>query len=147
MTTLHRPLRRALGLLVVVLALSCCACGDGRPPVYPVTGQVFVGQRPGARATVTFHPVNDTPERYRPTGQVDERGNFKLTTFTEGDGAPAGEYRVTVSWYLATRTSPTEDPVPVNRLPEKYGRPESSGLRATVGPGDNAVEPFRLIAR
>jgi hypothetical protein len=137
-------LRRAAGLLVLLTALSCCACGDGRPPVYPVTGQVLANGRPAKGATITFHPVNDTPERYRPTGRVDEQGNFRLTTFAEGDGAPAGEYRVTVSWYLATRQSPTEDPVPVNYLPEKYGKPEASGLRATVSAGANTIDPFRL---
>src|SRR5262245_40961196 len=144
MTLLRTARRRAAGLLALLLALSCCACGDGRPPVYPAAGQLFVGQRPAHRATVTLHPVNDTPERHRPTGQVDEKGGFRLTTFTEGDGAPAGEYRVTVSWYLSTRRSPAEDPVPVNYLPEKYGKPESSGLRVTVNPGDNALGPFRL---
>src|SRR5262245_25735487 len=111
--------RRWLGLALAAAALCCPACGGGRPPVYPASGQVFVGQHPAKLATVTLVPVKDAgaatgADQVRPTGKVDEQGNFKLTTFTDGDGAPEGEYKVTVVWYVATRPSPTEDPVPVN---------------------------------
>lgn len=140
-----RRMWMALALGCAALALCCPACGDGRPEVYPVSGQVFVGTQPAARATVTFHPVADTPEKYRPTGQVDEQGNFRLTTFAEGDGAPAGEYRVTVVWFLAKRASATEDPIPVNQLPARYGNPETSQLKATVTKGPNTLEAFRLV--
>jgi hypothetical protein len=78
---------------------------------------------------------------------VDEQGNFRLTTFREGDGAPAGEYRVTVVWYLARRSSPGEDPVPVNHLPPQYASAETSQLRAVVNKGTNTIEPFRLVTR
>ena len=141
------PPRRWLGAACITLAAACTGCSDGRPEVHPVRGQVFVEKKPAARGTVTFHPVADTPEKFRPTGQIDEQGNFKLTTFKEGDGAPAGDYRVTVVRYLATRRSPNEDPVPVNHLPPRYGQAETTELRATVGKGNNAIEPFRLAAR
>ncbi len=139
--------RRWLGAACLALAAACTGCGDGRPEVYPVEGQVFAGARPAARGTITFHPAGGTAEQYRPTGRIDEQGKFKLTTFKEGDGAPAGEYRVTVVWYLATRQSAQEDPVPVNYLPPRYASAETSPLRATVGKGTNTIEPFRLAAR
>jgi hypothetical protein len=133
---------------VVVLVLGC---GPGRKPVHPVQGKVLVQGQPAARALVTFHPVDaaaDT-EVLRPVGQADEQGNFTLTTYRQGDGAPAGEYRVTVQWLLATPVNQQtrDEYVTVNYLPARYGQPASSGLAATVSPGNNQLPAFELSPR
>jgi hypothetical protein len=105
-----------------------------------VSGRVVVDGKPAAAATVTLHPVNPTTELrdVRPTGQTDAEGNFKLTTFAQGDGAPAGEYRVTVAWYqpAAKRGSDGDDQPPRPLLPANYTNPKDTPLRATVKPGD-----------
>ena len=137
----------------VVLALAALvpACSSGRRPVHPVRGQVLVKGKPAAHAQVTFHPVNDnSPEAVHPVGTVDEKGGFTLTSHKQGDGAPEGEYLVTVQWFLATKprnASAGDDYTTVNYLPDRYGRPESSGLRATVRKGDNELPPFSLETR
>jgi hypothetical protein len=143
----HRKARIPIALVVLCVTLTT-GCGGAEDPPQPVAGQVLVNCKPAARATVTFHPLDDSrPAKVRPTAQVDEKGEFRLTTFKEGDGAPEGEYQVTVVWYLATRKNPADDPVPVNYLPPRYSRPETSQLRVRVNKGSNTLEPFRLAAR
>lgn len=140
--------RSLLVLFVAALVVACPACSSGRKPVYPVHGRVLVKGKPAARAQITFHPVNDTtPEAIHPVGSVDENGHFQLTSYRQGDGAPEGEYRVTVQWFLATRPRGSADFVTVNYLPAALGRAETSGLQAKIGKGDNELPVFQLLAR
>ena len=75
---------------------------------------------------------------YRETGPD---GTFTLTTYDAADGAPAGEYRVTVELWRSTGRG---DEGPTNRLNPKYARPESSGLTATVSAGPTDLKPITL---
>ena len=103
--------------------------------------------RPPFHAQVTFHPVADGGrEAILPTGSVDDRGRFTLTSYASGDGAPEGEYRVTVAWFLASGR-PDDDRPPVNYLPVRYARADTTPLRAVVRKGGVDLEPFRLQAR
>jgi hypothetical protein len=143
------PCRRACcGACAALLPLALLApgCGPARPQPHPVRGQVLVGDRPVARAQVTFHPVGDArPEAARPVGETGEEGRFRLTTSDLADGAPEGEYRVAVTRFLAVRSGPAGDDYTTrNFLPDRYARPETSPLRATVARGDNDLPPFRL---
>jgi hypothetical protein len=132
--------------VVLGLVALCPSCSSGRRPVYPVRGQVLVKGKPAFHAQVTFHPVVDnSPEAVHPVGIVDEEGSFTLTSYKQGDGAPEGEYLVTVQWFLATKprnASADDDYITVNHLPPRYGSTETSGLRATVRKGDNELPPF-----
>jgi len=136
----------------VVLALAALVWGvHGAESAGYAVAVVLVKGKPAAHAQVTFHPVNDnSPEAVHPVGTVDEKGGFTLTSYQQGDGAPEGEYLVTVQWFLATKprnASAGDDYTTVNHLPARYGRPESSGLRATVRKGDNELPPFSLEPR
>jgi hypothetical protein len=141
--------RRCLALGCAAAALACPACGGGGAPVHPVTGQVLVAGRPAARALVTFHPVGDAGrEKVCPTGHVDDQGRFRLSTFRQGDGAPAGDYQVTVVWFVA-RPVPgrPDESLTLNYLPARYASAATSNLRATVSPGNNEVPAFQLTWR
>jgi hypothetical protein len=108
----------------------------------------FKGQ-PAKGALVVLHPVNDTSaEAIRPSGEVGEDGSFYLTSFQAGDGAPAGEYIVSITWMA---------PAPTKGLPARLGKPKEesdrlggrysrqlSNLRATIKPGKNSLEPFEV---
>ena len=144
-----RPAVPAAALLASVL----CGCrDDGRLPTYPVTGQVFINAVPAAGCTVTFVPVD--PELkgvVLPAGTVDEFGEFRLTTYENGDGAPAGGYGVTLRWeaneWPGGDVDKGVDPVVTvrpDRLLGRYASPEKSGLKATVEAGENVLEPFGL---
>jgi len=127
------PAGRWRGLLVLAAGLFCVAgCGDGRKPVYTVRGKVFAAdKKPATGATVTFNPTNPDPkDPHKPVGKVDEQGNYTLTTYTEGDGAPAGEYVITVIWQTPKK-SPFEGEGG-DKLGGKLARPEQSPHKFTV---------------
>ncbi len=135
---------RFASLLLVGLTLIPLGCrGDAsRPPTFAVTGKVTIDGKPADKATVVFHPVGksgvDAPKS---RGQVGADGTFTLTTFGDNDGAPAGDYQVTVELWLAGARS--DDP-PSNRLSPKLARPETTPLTATVLAGPTTLEPFAL---
>jgi len=138
-------LRRLLhGLLTVLFLLGTLSCGNSkdRKTVYPVRGQVFVQGKPAARALVLFHPVNDSdPAAVRPHGQVDQDGAFVLSTYEARDGAPAGEYVVTIDWRQAIPGRSGGGP---SILPPVYGTPKRSPLRAAVKAESNNLTPFQI---
>lgn len=130
-------------LALVALGLASCGKADGRKPTFPVTGRVLLADgRPAEHATVVLHPVGDTgPDVAKPRGKVAADGSFTLTTYDANDGAPAGEYRVTVERWLAG-TRPDEGPS--NRLSPIYASPEKSGLTATVTAGPTELKTIAL---
>jgi hypothetical protein len=139
----------------LALAVYLVGCGgdDGRLDTYPVAGEVYINGQPAAGCTVVFVPLN--PELkgvIMPGGKTDEKGRFQLTTYETNDGAPAGEYGVTLRWE-ATKKWPGREaamridpvaPVGPDRLMGQYASPEKSKLTATVTEGENELAPFRL---
>jgi len=139
--------RRALAVLGGIWLGCCClglaSCGPTGPKLHPVKGQVFYLDKPAEGAQVIFQPAGDVPAggALTPSGTVAADGSFTLSTYPHGEGAPAGEYQVLVTWYPPNAR---ELDNPVNKLPAKYGEPGSALLKATVKEGDNVLEPFRL---
>lgn len=89
-----------LGLLVVILAMLP-GCGGREPRTYTVKTSVFVNGSPAVGANVTLHPVDGDSRnefRQRPFGEVTADGTVTFSTFRPNDGAPAGEYIVTIFW-------------------------------------------------
>jgi len=138
-----RNLRTRLGLASLALAVfACSSCNRGKT-LYPVRAQVFFEGQPATGALVVLHPVDDpSPAAIRPSGYVDADGRLKLmsynvTTRSTGDGAPVGEYIVTIAW-LPADVKEYLSKHPKAELPDKlqgrYSQPDSSTLRAKVLP-------------
>ena len=137
--------RLGLTLALAAAALLTGSCQSGRKAVYPVHGRVIDARGKGAAgAVVVLHPVDaGDKDADRPVGKTDEDGRFTLTTYNEGDGAPAGEYRITITW-PAPRKSPL-DPEGGDQLHGKLADSKSSTIRFTVTKGaDNEVPDIRL---
>jgi hypothetical protein len=137
--------RRGGILAVVCLTALLPACGSGRKPVFPVRGQILgPNQRPALGALVVFHPVNPDPaDPVKPLGRVDDKGRFTLTTYQEGDGAPAGEYVITVTWPVPKKTP--FDAEGGDQLQGRYANPQRSALRFSVEKvAENEVPVIRL---
>jgi hypothetical protein len=130
------------GVVVAMLSFGVVSCASGdRKPVFPVRGQVFFQDKPAAGALVLFHPVNDPdPQAARPRGWVDPDGSFALSTYAANDGAPAGDYVVTIDWRQAL---PGRGDSP-SLLPPQYSTPASSPLRVTVREETNDLSPFPI---
>jgi hypothetical protein len=100
----HRDRHVGLGCLLG-LALVTAGCSEGEVPVYPIRGKVLDKQgKPAAGAIIVLQPMSEEAQATRAVGIANENGEFKLTTRNEGDGAPAGEFVVTVIWPTPKRT-------------------------------------------
>jgi hypothetical protein len=136
------PLRLVLAGFAACAGVTLAGCGAKGPALHPVSGKVLVNKKAAEHATVVLHPLNPAdPTLPKPRGKVNADGSFTLTTVSVNDGAPAGEYKVTVEQWLAG-TRP-DDP-PANRLPAKYASPETSGLTATVAPGATELKVIEI---
>ncbi len=131
------------------LALLVPGCSNSHRPVYPVRGQILVQGQPLPQAIVTFHPVGASTDDLRPSAQTDDQGYFTLTSYAGGDGAPQGEYAVTVTCFrsFTDRNASEGDESTRNVLPPRYANPATSQLRATVGEGNNQLAPLQVLAR
>jgi hypothetical protein len=137
--------RKAARLALLPVALFCCSCGpsNARKPVYPVHGTVFLDGKPLGRALLVFHPIDGEEQNSpHPVATAMEDGSFEATTYDADDGAPAGEYAVTVEWRRPATEQDTGPPP--NSLPARYAKPSTSGLKARVAEGPNELQPFQL---
>lgn len=142
---------RSLALLLAssILFAAGCARGNAGPArlsVHPVDGKLVVADRPAAGARLAFHPVGTAAAR--PVGVTGPDGAFRLTTYSPEDGAPEGEYVVTVLW--PNETFPPDEcdivnPANHDRLGGLYLDPAKSELRATVRPGPNKIALYATV--
>jgi hypothetical protein len=130
----------------VVAALAGCSDEGEKVPVFPVKGAVQFEGEPASGAFVAFHPKSPAKpgqEPLRSAAQVQPDGGFELTTYTQGDGAPAGEYAVTVQWTKLIKQGNDAVAGP-NVIPHAYGSPDSTPLTVTIKEGPNQLEPFAI---
>ena len=127
--------------------LPGCGSDEGRTPTYPTTGTVAREGKPAADVLVRFHPTQPAPEFATITTRTDAAGHYSLSTFEADDGAPAGEYVVSVLLDIPpadeggdTETTPARRLV---RLPARlaaFGNPTTSPLRAQIEAGANTLD-------
>jgi hypothetical protein len=138
------PLVIAL-VLLGVLGCSSAPVTDGtRKPVHRVRGKMLVGGQPAKGAFVLLVPVNEPaePADPRPRAEVRDDGSFAISTYGVEDGAPVGEYIVTVTWPGGVLPDGREEPP--DKLLGKFSSPTKSKLRATVKEGANELTPYDL---
>lgn len=115
-------------------------------PVHPVSGKITLAGHPIKDAQLVFHPIDPNYSlELRPRARSQADGSFQVTTYETHDGAPIGNYRVTVSWQgpLDGVKYDDQDALP-ERLPTRYQNPGSSGLSVEVSTGVNQIPPFDL---
>jgi hypothetical protein len=106
-----------------------------RKSTQPVQGKVLLDGRPIAGAYVSFSQQLKGPGPAHADAMTEGDGAFTLSTYTANDGAPAGDYAVTVTWRRPLFTADGK-PGP-NSLPERYAIAKTSGLQFKVKPGAN----------
>jgi hypothetical protein len=144
--------QRAVSLagLIGILLLAGCG-GDGHIGRYPVTGSVTVDSRPAAAAVLLFCPVGGSPEfqKVRPMGITKDDGTFVLTTFGGSDGAPAGQYKVLITWPAQSKGPSRDGRVEAgpDRLQGRYNNLEKSPFTVEVKSGATNLPPFELKSK
>ena len=98
-------MRIAAGVVLLMLLAGCG--GNGKPETVAAGGKVnYRKTTPPVGALVVFHPKDPAFEKRiggKPFGKGKDDGTFSLTTFAENDGAPEGEYGVTIDWQPKTK--------------------------------------------
>ena len=119
---------RFISLAAFLLVFGACEPSEQKVPVFTVSGVVTENGKALENATVVFHATNVATNVPKPTGKTNAQGEYQLTTYDTNDGAPAGDYIVTVERWTTLRP----DEGPANRLPAKYAKPETSKLQRTI---------------
>jgi hypothetical protein len=155
-----RKARTPLALLSALSLVILASCGDdGLGKRYPVYGTVTYKGAPVEKGTISFNPEDPAKGRAA-SGQI-EQGSYTLTTLTDGDGAFAGKYKVTVTsknvdlsgaeaavkakGMMNPIALPQEFVAKANReaksnVPAKYSLPSTTTLSAEVKEESNKLD-------
>jgi len=153
-----RPPRRpaVAGLVAAgVLFVSGCGYDDGIGRRYQVTGTVTYNGNPLEKGTINFQAT--TPEGRSAGGDI-QKGAYRLTTQTSGDGALPGKYRVSIvakdvdMSNVEATSKKRGGAMPSKKdlgkafqtskrlIPAKYETPGTSGLEAEVKEQSNTID-------
>jgi hypothetical protein len=142
----HHRLRAGLFVFAIALAsLTGCGSADSsRVPVHPASGAIQFRGKPVSGAFVSLHPKggNNTGAP-SPRATVGPDGTFALSTYEGQDGAPEGDYVLTVQWYKPIRQGNELVGGP-NVLPPKYSSANTSDLLVKIAAGENQLKPIHI---
>ncbi len=150
--------------LSLLIATVACGMGlqscshDGMPKLYQVKGKILLDGNPAPDATVVFEPIRTSKSDFARPGNAytDKDGNFTAWTLREGDGLPAGRFRVAiisqvqVGGPVLNEMSTTAD---YNRVvwewkvPQKYADPATSGIEVEVTRSGMKPEVIELSSK
>ena len=157
---------RVLLLFAAMVMPLAAGCGSGSVSPVPVTGKVSLNGKPVDGAVVTF--LTGESGGRSASGRTNADGTFKLTTNRTDDGAPPGEYAITITKVEAKSGGPAGvdiskgdygaaygqmmgaaasgnmSKVLKDLVPAKYGSATNSGLNRTVVKGEENVFDFDL---
>lgn len=136
------PKRVLSGLPILFFSVFMLAgCGDVGVKTYPVSGKVlFSDDAPVTFGRVEFHhPGHDLTAH----GTIQEDGSFRLSTYSDNDGAPAGTHDVVVTQLLMSGQAGITPHDHGRHVDSSFSKYETSGIRLTVdASGDNE---FRIV--
>jgi hypothetical protein len=141
-------LKNRFALLPRIALVGCllgCSSGVQPPLCYPVHGKVSFKGKPLGESVVVFHRVGgDVEGNQKPMAITKADGTFELTTYSTGDGAPPGEYAITVERRALTTGGEEAVRNGPNTLPPKYASPQSTDIKFTIIEGENEIPPIAL---
>lgn len=122
-----------LCLALSIVILVGCTPKSNEKEVFKITGSVMVDGSPIEGIQISLQDVAgpDTNNPSLTQGTTDAQGNVLISTYAEGDGAPAGEYKVTFvlqEFNLMSRAYSGTD-----KLNNKYADPDKSTFTLSVG--------------
>jgi hypothetical protein len=139
-----RKLAAALVLAAIgILPGLGCGKAESRVPVHPVLGAIQFRGQPTNGAFISLHPKNATEGVLNPRAMVAQDGSFTVSTYDGNDGAPEGDYIVTVQWYKPVKQGNDLVGGP-NVLPAKYASPRTSDVVVHIAQGENRLKPIQL---
>lgn len=128
-------------LLLAVIVGGCGGKTETRPPTFPVSGKVLSKSQPVDGAMLMFHPVNSALKQIYGYAKTEKDGTFKVSTFDAGDGAPEGDYSVTITWPTVV---PEDGGYGDDRYQGKFNNPASTPFKAKVTKPATELAPFEV---
>lgn len=122
-------------LALTVVVVGCSPPKDpSKKETIPVKGEVSVDGAPVAGVLVQLHATADVSAGKASVtmGSTNDKGLFAITTYSEGDGVPAGDYVATFTWPVLQLNQAAEAP---DRLKNRYKDPSKSTFKVSVAAG------------
>src|SRR5437870_3229905 len=140
------PQRFLMALMMLIVSFACTSCsGNKSQPVFPVSGKVYFEGQPATGALVVFHSLGQSElKEAKPRAVVEEDGSFRVTTYAAKDGAPPGDYAISIAWKRKTVKNPRGKGTPrkmATNFPERYQDPKTSGLVVHIRQEANELPP------
>jgi hypothetical protein len=101
-------IRTLLVAAAAVVLVTGCGGNEFRK-TRPVSGTLTINGAPAEPGVLVWlHPQFPESDKYpiHPKGETTEGGAFTINTYNTGDGAPEGEYIITVDWPQRIGMSP-----------------------------------------
>lgn len=130
--------------IAVFTAAAGCGRDDWQAKTYPASGRITVNGQSPEGAVVTLHPVGEAVDQRgsNPWGIVGADGTFSLSTYERDDGAPAGQYAVTVRWPADVTDMAA---AMVDRLGGAYASKDRSQFQVTVEQQETELPPIEIL--
>ena len=122
-----------VSLFLILAVVIGCTRTEYPNATYPVSGRVQTTDGESAsyvRVTLHSSELVSEGDPFRPSAMTDDDGTFQLTTYETDDGAPQGNYAVTFRWAKPQKT--LFDPIPKDRLRNRFALPTENSLRCTI---------------
>jgi hypothetical protein len=132
-----------------MVALASCGGGRNFPKVYPVKGKILVNGQPANDCQIYLNRTSGDSLSVPATPQAvtDKTGEFQITSYHTNDGAPEGEYVVTIEWRERSGLMKQEFEGP-DQLGGAYAKAERTkglkGFIVQVGREPLELPPFEL---
>jgi len=141
-TWLRRMLASTITAALLTTATTGCGKKGDRLDAHPAEGQILWKGKPLAGAEVVFYRKGAADEKpLAAKAQTDSNGHFRLSTYEKEDGAPEGEYAVTVIYYAM---KPNEGGAGPNVLPKKYASAKTTDLQVKIA-SDTSTLPALVL--
>ena len=130
------------GLIVVGLLAALPGCGQSEK-LYPVSGQVKLGNGPLTMGIVSLVPDASNPTKAHPSASIGPDGSYNVTTNGK-TGAPAGKYKIAVTTQMPPGADTPAAPVNIN---PKYQNADTSGLSFEVKPNPDPGQYDLIVTK
>jgi hypothetical protein len=88
--------------------------------------------------------VADAKNKIAASGRTDKEGRYTLSSFMPNDGAPPGDYIVTVVWPTSFQRIGDQDFPVGDRLGGGYASKSKTSLKATIRAGETELAPIEI---
>lgn len=140
----RHPFAQSTLVLLLLLNSSGCTSGDSNTkPTFPVSGMLTVDGQPAEGVAIKFNPV-DGIDAQQPTitsAMTRADGSWSASTYTEGDGAPEGDYNLTFTWGKLNRMSMSFSG---DEFKGRYADPNKSKFQVQVNEDRDPNEQLNL---